>query len=157
MGLYLLLSHQISIHGHLKKELLSGKPTNEDVSHEVWITYLKSSAHSRITKLVECDLKHLETYFSEVKSRVSVSLKDKKNIDNKSALLGSFVKYYNAKDGHDDECYQQCILELVKILKEKSVKDKLFLLKMTISTNPFKYLPKNLDFGLFYEAEEEEL
>jgi hypothetical protein len=110
MGLYLLLSHQISIHGHLKKELLSGKPTNEDISQDVWVTYLKSSAHSRITKLVECDLKHLETYFSEVKNRVSVSLKDKKNIDNKSPLLACFVKYYNSKDGHDDEYYQQCIL-----------------------------------------------
>jgi len=28
---------------------------------------------------------------------------------------------------------------------------------MNICTNPFKYLPKNLDFGLFYEFEEEEL
>lgn len=33
----------------------------------------------------------------------------------------------------------------------------MFLLKMTISTNPFRYLPKNLDFGLFYEAEEDEV
>lgn len=72
-------------------------------------------------------------------------------------MLASFVKYHNSKDGHDDENYQQSILELVKILKEKNVKDKLFLLKMTISTNPFKYLPKKLDFGLFYEAEDEEL
>ncbi len=28
---------------------------------------------------------------------------------------------------------------------------------MSICTNPFKYLSKNLDFGLFYESEEEEL
>jgi len=31
----------------------------------------------------------------------------------------------------------------------------MFILKMTICTNPFKYLSKNLDFGLFYESEDE--
>lgn len=37
------------------------------------------------------------------------------------------------------------------------MKDKAFVLKLTICTNPFKFLSKNLDFGLFYESEEEEL
>jgi hypothetical protein len=49
-------------------------------------------------------------------------------------------------------------LEVIKLLRSKNeIKDKCFILKMNICTNPFKYLPKNLDFGLFYEFEEEEL
>ena len=64
IGLYLLLSYQINIHGNIKKELQSPKPLNEKIPEKIWITYLKSSAFSRITKLVETDLKHLEAYFN---------------------------------------------------------------------------------------------
>lgn len=97
MGLYLLLSYQINIHSNIKKDLFSGKTPSENIPNDVWVNYLKSSSHSRITKLVETDLKHLEAYFSEVKSRVSVSLKEKKNVDNKSNLVAVFTKYYNCK------------------------------------------------------------
>jgi hypothetical protein len=39
------------------------------------------------------------------------------------------------------------------MLKAKNeIKDKSFILKMSICTNPFKYLSKDLDFGLFYES-----
>ncbi len=117
-----------------------------------------SSAFSRITKLVETDLKHLKAYFSEVKSRVTASLKDKKNMENKSNLVTAFTKYYHTNEGHDNEIYQECLQEVAKLLRSKSeIKDKWFLMKMNICTNPFKYLHKGLDFGLFYESEEEEL
>jgi hypothetical protein len=47
---------------------------------------------------------------------------------------------------------------VIKLLRNKNeIKDKCFIIKMSICTNPFKYLSKNLDFGLFYESEEEEL
>jgi hypothetical protein len=37
---------------------------------------------------------------------------------------------------------------------EAKIKDKIFFTKLIICVNPFKYLTKNLDFGLFYEAED---
>ncbi len=40
---------------------------------------------------------------------------------------------------------------------ELKPKEKIFFTKITICSNPFKYLSKNIDFGLFYEAEEEEI
>jgi hypothetical protein len=61
-------------------------------------------------------------------------LKDKKNIDNKSVALGSFIKYFNNKEGFDSENYE-----------------------IVMSVKPFKYLDKSLDFGIFYESEQEEL
>ena len=153
IGLYLLLSYQINIHGNIKKELQSPKPLSDKIPEGIWGTYLKSSAFARITKLVETDLKHLEAYFSEVKSRVTGSLKDKKNAENKSPLLAVFTKYYNKKEGHDNEIYQECLVEMTKLLRSKNeIKDKWFIMKMSICTNPFKYLPKSLDFGLFYES-----
>lgn len=69
MGLYILLRHQIFIHKSLKAELSSGKPF-ENIGQVIWRQYLKSGAHSRITRLVECDLKHLSAYFKEVKTRM---------------------------------------------------------------------------------------
>lgn len=120
MGLYLLLSYQINIHSNIKKDLLSGKSPSGNIPNDVWVTYLKSTSHSRITKLVETDLKHLEAYFSEVKSRVTVSLKDKKNVDNKSNLVAVFTKYYNCKEGHDNELYQESLLEIIKLLRSKA-------------------------------------
>lgn len=69
-----------------------------------------------------------------------------------------FTKYYNKKEVHDNEIYQECLVEMTKLLKSKNeIKDKWFIMKMSICTNPFKYLQKSLDFGLFYESEEEEL
>ena len=85
-------------------------------------------------------------------------MKDKKYAENKSHLLAVFAKYYNKKDGYDNEIYQECLTEMTKLLRNKNeIKDKWFIMKMSICTNPFKYLPKSLDFGLFYESEEEEL
>lgn len=119
IGLYLLLSYQISIHGNLKIQLSSSKPLTENIPQNIWTTYLKSNTHSRITKLVENDLKHLETYFGEVKNRVTVSLKDKKYIDKKSPLIATFTKYYTNKDGHQIQLYQQSLIQLIKIINSK--------------------------------------
>lgn len=69
MGLYMLLKRQIFIHKELKQELSCGK-SKEKVPAHIWSQYLKSGAHSRITRLIECDLKHLSTYFKEVRMRV---------------------------------------------------------------------------------------
>lgn len=66
-----------------------------------------------------------------------------------------FNKYFSCKE-HDSELYTECFLEIIKLLKAKNqIKDKFFILKMNICTNPFKYLNKKLDFGLFYESEDE--
>lgn len=69
IGLYLLLKRQIFIHRELKQELSCGKP-KQKISPQIWNQYLKSGAHSRITRLIQCDLKHLSSYFKEVKMRV---------------------------------------------------------------------------------------
>jgi hypothetical protein len=73
MGLYILLRHQICIHNELKQELSCGKAP-EKLTPQIWYQYMKSAAHSRITRLVDCDLKHLNTYFKEVKQRVEKAI-----------------------------------------------------------------------------------
>jgi len=40
---------------------------------------------------------------------------------------------------------------------EKKIKDKNLFTKLIITVHPFKYLQESIDFGLFYEREEEEL
>jgi hypothetical protein len=40
---------------------------------------------------------------------------------------------------------------------EKKVKDKRLFSKLLITIRPFKYLKESIDFGLFYEREEDEL
>lgn len=46
--------------------------------------------------------------------------------------------------------------ELIKMISVKT-KDKNLIIKLRMTIKPFKYLDKNLDFGLFYESEQEEL
>jgi hypothetical protein len=84
---------------------------------------------------------------------LSTSLKDKKNVDNKSAILSSFTKYFNSKEGFDSENYEIVMTELIKMISAK-IKDKNLIIKLRMTTKPFKYLDKNLDFGLFYESEQ---
>lgn len=40
---------------------------------------------------------------------------------------------------------------------EKKIKDKNLFTKLIITVQPFKYLQESIDFGLFYEREDEEL
>lgn len=42
-------------------------------------------------------------------------------------------------------------------LERVGIKDASFLTKLKIITNPFKYLQPSIDFGMFYEQEQEEL
>ena len=42
-------------------------------------------------------------------------------------------------------------------LERVGIKDGSFLTKLKIITNPFKYLQPSIDFGMFYEQEQEEL
>ena len=83
-------------------------------------------------------------------------MKDKKNIDNKSVALGSFIKYFNNKEGFDSENYEIVMSELIKMISPK-LKDKNLIIKLRMTIKPFKYLDKGLDFGIFYESEQEEL
>ena len=78
IGLFILLRHQINIHEELQKMLCEDKPIAKFPA-EVWPLYIKSSAHGRVLKLVECDLKHVSSYFKEVKGRVTKAIKGKQN------------------------------------------------------------------------------
>ena len=89
MGLYLLLQRQIFIHKDLKQELTNGKAP-EKITPQIWNQYMKSAAHSRITRLVECDLKHLNSYFKEVKTRITKVI-EKTEV---SEIFGLFNKYF---------------------------------------------------------------
>lgn len=89
MGLYLLLQRQIFIHKELKQELTNGKAP-EKLTPQIWAQYMKSAAHSRITRLVDCDLKHLNSYFKEVKARVT-KVVEKVEV---SEVAGLFAKYF---------------------------------------------------------------
>jgi hypothetical protein len=40
---------------------------------------------------------------------------------------------------------------------EKKIKDRNLFTKLIITVQPFKYLQESIDFGLFYEREDEEL
>ena len=51
---------------------------------------MRSAAHSRISRLVDCDLKHLNAYYKEVKTRVNKVVE--KTEMNK--IIGIFTKYF---------------------------------------------------------------
>lgn len=42
-------------------------------------------------------------------------------------------------------------------LEKAGVKDAAFYTKLRVTMNPFKYLGEDIDFGLFYEREQDEL
>ena len=115
---------------------------------------MKSAAHSRITRLVECDLKHLNSYYREVKSRVSKVIE--KSEVNK--IIGIFTKYFVEDEEHfNADAFSEIILFLIDELERVGIKDINIITKLKITTNPFKYLQKTIDFGIFYEQENDEL
>lgn len=61
---------------------------------EIWEAYRNSLPYQRIIKLIESDLKHLEAYFKEVKSRVDIGIKNNQNRAKFSDLLSVFDDYY---------------------------------------------------------------
>lgn len=73
--------------------MVCGKPKSKIPPH-IWNQYQKSGAHSRITRLVECDLKHLSSYFKEVKARMNKAL-EKAEVSN---IVGIFQKFFLKDD-----------------------------------------------------------
>lgn len=63
---------------------------------EIWDAYRSSIPFQRINKLIEADLKHLETYFKEVKSRVEINCKNPQNRSKMPDLLSIFDDYYSS-------------------------------------------------------------
>ena len=55
--------------------------------------------------------------------------------------------------------YEGIIKKIIQDLQKsgKKMKDKNIFAKLLMTTFPFKYLQENIDFGLFYEREDEEL
>ncbi len=63
VGLFILLFQQIKIHHEIKEELGSKKSPSKRFLPEIWEAYLNSIPYQRIIKLIDSDLKHLESYF----------------------------------------------------------------------------------------------
>ena len=148
IGLFILLRHQINIHEELQKMLCEDKPIAKFPA-EVWPLYIKSSAHGRVLKLVECDLKHLSSYFKEVKGRVTKAIKGKQN--NIAETINVFEKNFLESEKFNQEAYVEVIKAIINELDKSGIKEPNFVTKLKISMDPFKYLDEEIDFGLFYE------
>lgn len=71
-----------------------------------------------------------------------------------SEILGIFDKYFiNDEENFNEEVFIQIMNSLIDLLMKNGIKDINFLTKLKMTLSPFKYLDKNLDFGLFYEHE----
>ena len=149
MGLFALLRHQITIHEELLKILSEDKPISK-CPPEVWPLYMKSSAHGRVMKLVECDLKHLSSYFKEVKGRVSKSIKGNK-LGHIVDVINSFEKNFMETEKFNPDAYSVVMNAIITELEKNGVKDANFNTKLRVTIDPFKYLGEDIDFGLFYE------
>lgn len=124
---------------------------------EIWDAYRSSIPYQRINKLIDSDLKHLEAYFKEVKSRVEMNIKNNQNRARLPDLLSIFDDYYNSfkENQHNEGAYEAVIKIIINDIRknEKKMKDKRLLTKLLITILPFKYLQESIDFGLFYERE----
>ena len=73
-----------------------------------------------------------------------------------SEIMGIFEKYF-MKD--EQNFYEKPYIEimdfLINLLRQLPLKDNKFLVKLKMTENPFKYFDRNLDFGIFYEHENE--
>lgn len=96
-----------------------------------------------------------------MKNRVELGLKNQQNRAKYADLIRVFEDYYNdAKDNKfNEEAYDAVVKIIISELKksEKKIKDKRLFSKLVITVRPFRYLKDTLDFGLFYEREEEEM
>lgn len=76
-------------------------------------------------------------------------------------LLNIFDDYYtNYKENKFLEGAYEAIMKIIisDVKKsEKKVRDRNLFSKLVITMHPFKYLQESIDFGLFYEREDEEL
>ena len=94
VGLFALLYHQIKIHTDIRAEINEEKPPSKMFLPEIWDAYRRSIPYQRIIKLIDSDLKHLEAYFKEVKSRIDMGIKSNQNRAKFSDLLSVFDDYY---------------------------------------------------------------
>jgi len=100
-------------------------------------------------------LKHLSSYFKEVKGRVSKAIKGNKN--NVAETIGIFEKNFLDSEKFDQEAYVAVIKAIISELDKNGIKEPNFVTKLKVSMDPFKYLDEEIDFGLFYERENDEL
>lgn len=96
-----------------------------------------------------------------MKSRVEVGVKNPQNRARFPDLLSIFDDYYNGfkENKHNEGAYEAIIKIIINDIRksEKKVKDRRIFTKLMITVYPFRYLQENIDFGLFYEREEEEM
>ena len=96
-----------------------------------------------------------------MKSRIDIGIKSNQNRAKHPDLLSTFDDYYaNYKENKFLEGAYEGIMKIIinDIKKtEKKLKDQNLLTKLVITMHPFKYLQESIDFGLFYEREDEEL
>lgn len=160
-GLFILLYHQIKIHSSIREELHQKKPPSKLFRPEIWDAYQISIPFQRIVKLIDSDLKHLESYFKEVKTRIDAALKNPQLRSKHPDFVRILEDYYNAsREGtFHEEAYEALTKTLISEVRksEKKVKDRRLFSKLAITVRPFRYLREEVDFGLFYEKEEEEL
>jgi hypothetical protein len=161
IGLFMLLFHQIKIHTDIRTELHEMKPPSKMFLPEIWEAYRASLPYQRIIKLIDSDLKHLEAYFKEVKSRVDQGIKNGANRSKYADILALFDEFYAGFKENQflGGAYEAIIKVIINDIKkqEKKVRDRNLLTKLVITIYPFKYLNDSIDFGLFYEREDEEL
>jgi hypothetical protein len=153
--LFVLLFHQIKIHFTIKEELNEKKPPSKMFLPEIWDAYRSSIPYQRINKLIDSDLKHLEAYFKEVKSRVELNIKSSQNRAKMPDLLSIFDDYYSGfkENQHNEGAYEAIIKIIINDIRksDKKVRDKRLFTKLLITIQPFRYLQESIDFGLFYE------
>lgn len=96
-----------------------------------------------------------------MKSRIEIGIKSNQNRAKYPDLLNIFDDYYaNYKENKFLESAYEAIMKIIisDVKKtERKLKDRNLFTKLVITMHPFKYLQENIDFGLFYEREEEEL
>jgi hypothetical protein len=115
VGLFILLFHQIRIHSEIKEELNTKKSPSKRFLPEIWEAYLGSIPYQRINKLIDSDLKHLESYYKEVKNRVELGLKNQQNRTKYADFIKILEDYYNdAKENkYNEEAYEAIMKSII--------------------------------------------
>lgn len=105
---------------------------------------------------MECDIKHLSSYFKEVKARLNKAL-EKAEVSN---IIGIFQKYFainKEEEEFNDETFIEIMDLLIEELNKAHFKDANLKTKLKMAENLYRYFGPHVDFGLFYERENEEL
>ena len=71
-------------------------------------------------------------------------------------IVGIFTKYFlENEEAFNPEAFADIVSFLIEELERVGIKDINIMTKLKITTNPFKYLLPTIDFGMFYEQENE--